>query len=142
VVYKATGQYVQDLVGGHLQAGLNFWSVIGTHVKAGRLRALAVSSTQRLEAAPDVPTFAEAGLDGIVASSWQGVFVPAGTPREVATRLESELRRALRAPEVRNPILEQGGEVGGNSAQDFSAFLRAEKARWKKAVLEARLEPQ
>lgn len=142
VVYKATGQYVQDLVGGHLHMGLNFWSVLGGHIKAGRLRAIAVSASRRLEVAPDIPTFAEAGLEGIVASSWQGVFVPAGTPREIVARLESELRRAMASPEVRNPIVEQGGEPGGNSAEDFAAFVRAEKARWRKAATDARIEPQ
>lgn len=142
VIYKATGQYVQDLVGGHLHIGLNFWSVLGGHIKAGRLRALAVSATKRLEVAPDIPTFAEAGLDGIVASSWQGVFVPAGTPRDLVARLEGELRRAMASPDVRTPIIEQGAEAGGNSAEEFAAFLRSEKARWKKAAAEARIEPQ
>ena len=142
VAYKSTGQYVQDLVGGHLDVGLNFWSVLGGHVKGGKLRALAVASTRRLEAAPDVPTFAEAGYHGVEASAWQGIFVPAGTPGEIVARLESDVTRAVRAPEVRGPIVEQGAEAGGNSRAEFAAFVRAEKERWKKAAAEARIEPQ
>ena len=142
VAYKSTGQYVQDLVGGHLDVGLNFWSVLGGHVKGGKLRALAVASTRRLEAAPDVPTFAEAGYPGVEASAWQGIFVPAGTPGEIVARLEADVTRAVRAPEVSGPIVEQGAEAGGNSRAEFAAFVRAEKERWKKAAAEARIEPQ
>ena len=83
VPYKATAQYIQDLVAGHLQVSLNFWPLIGGQVKAGKMRALAVTGPRRLAAAPDVPTFAESGLPGFDAASWQGFFVPAGTPRAV-----------------------------------------------------------
>ena len=142
VAYKGTGQYVQDLVGGHLDVGFNFWSVVGGHVKGGKLRALAVASARRLDVAPDVPTFAEAGFPGVEASAWQGIFVPAGTPREIVARLEADVPRAVRAPEVSGPIVEQGAEAGGNPRSEFAAFVRAEKVRWKKAAIEARIEPQ
>jgi tripartite-type tricarboxylate transporter receptor subunit TctC len=141
VVYKSTGQYVQDLVAGHLQVSVNFWSVVGTNVRAGKLRALAVASARRLEVAPEIPTFAEAGLPGIEASGWQGVFVPAGTPRPIVNRLQTEIIRALKAPEVRNPIVDTGGEVGGSSPEEFAAFVRAEQVRWKKAIADAGMAP-
>jgi tripartite-type tricarboxylate transporter receptor subunit TctC len=142
VAYKGTGQYVQDLVGGHLDFGLNFWSVLGGSVRGGRLRAIAVASPRRLEAAPEIPTFAEAGFEGIEALAWQGIFVPAGTPREIVARLQADVVRAVRAPEVSGPIVEQGAEAGGNAPEEFAAFVRAERARWKKAATEARIELQ
>ena len=142
VVYKTTGQYVQDLIAGHIKVSMTFWSVVGTHVEAGKLRALAVASAKRLEVAPDLPTFAEAGLPGIEGQAWQGIFVPAGTPPAIVRRLNAEIARVLRLPEVRAAIVDTGAEVGGNSAEEFAAFVRAERARWKKAVIDARIEPQ
>ena len=140
VVYKSTAQYIQDLVGGHLHFSLNFWSVIGTNVRAGKLRALAVASNRRLEVAPEIPTFAEAGLPGIEAFAWQGIFLPAGTPRELVTRLQDVIVRVVNMPEIRNPIIETGGEVGGSSPEEFAAFIRADRERWKKAVGDAKLQ--
>lgn len=142
VIYKTTGQYVQDLIAGHVKVAMTFWSVAGTHVEAGRLRALAVASAKRLEVAPDLPTFAEAGLPGIEAHAWQGIFVPAGTPAAIVRRLNAEIARVLKLPEVRAPLVDTGAEVGGNSSEEFAAFIRADRARWKKAVSDARIEPQ
>jgi tripartite-type tricarboxylate transporter receptor subunit TctC len=140
VIYKSTAQYLQDLVGGHLHFSLNFWSVVGTNVRAGKLRALAVASNRRLDVAPEIPTFAEAGLPGIEAFAWQGIFLPAGTPRELVARLQSVIVRVVNMPEIRNPIIETGGEVGGNTPEEFAAFVRADRERWKKAVADANLQ--
>jgi tripartite-type tricarboxylate transporter receptor subunit TctC len=142
VVYKATGQFVQDLVAGHIKLTATFWSVIGAHVEARRVRALAVASPKRLEVAPDIPTFAEAGVPGIEVYAWQGVFVPAGTPSAIVKRLNAEIARVLKLPEVRAPLVDTGAEVGGNSAEDFTAFVRADRARWKKAVSDSGIQPQ
>lgn len=142
VMYKATGQFVQDLIAGHIKVAMTFWSVAGANVEAGKLRALAVASSRRLEVAPDIPTFAEAGLPGIEGQAWQGVFVPVGTPPAIVKRLNAEIARVLRLPEVRAPIVDTGAEVGGNSAEEFASFIRADRARWKKAVSDARIELQ
>lgn len=142
VVYKATGQYIQDMIAGHIKASMSFWSVVGTHVQAGKLRALAVASSRRLDVAPDIPTFAEAGLPGIEGHAWQGIFVPTGTPPAIVKRLNAEIARVLGLPEVRASIVDTGGEVGGNPAEEFAAYVRADRARWKKAVADARIEPQ
>jgi tripartite-type tricarboxylate transporter receptor subunit TctC len=105
------------------------------------LRALAVTGARRLAAAPDVPTFGESGLPGFEAASWQGVMVPAGTPRVIVARLHSEIVRALAHPDIRDPIVENGSEIGGNTPEEFAAFLRADRLRWKKALADAGIEP-
>jgi tripartite-type tricarboxylate transporter receptor subunit TctC len=142
VPYKSVGAVLQDLAGGRLHAGFSFWSVIGPHVKSGKLRALAVAGPRRLAVAPDVPTFAEAGLPGIEASGWSGVFVPAGTPKPVVARLHAEIVRALNSDEIRNQIIETGAEPGGNSPEEFSAFIRADRARWKRAIEDAKISAE
>ena len=142
VQYKATSAYIQDLIAGHVQISFNWWSIVGPQVKAGRLRALAVAAPHRLAAAPDVQTFAEAGLSGIDGVTWQGLFVPAGTPKSIVARLQTEVAPILRSPEIRNSVVEAGGEIGGNSPEDFAAFVRADRAAWKKSVDAAGITPE
>ncbi len=142
VPYKSTAQYIQDQIAGHINLSLNYWVVLGPHVKAGKLRALAVAAPKRLSAAPDIPTFEEAGIPGVEGSSWQGIMVPAGTPRPVVARLHAELVRVLNLPDVRASIVDTGSEVGGNSPEEFGAFVRADRERWRKAVAAAKIEPQ
>lgn len=142
VPYKSSAQYLQDLIGGHLHVALNFWPVLGSHVKSGKLRALAVAAPLRLEAAPDVPTFAEAGLSGIEGSAWQGIMVPAGTPATIVKRLHVEIAAVLAQAEVRRSIVDNGSEVGGSTPDEFAAFIRGDRARWKKAVADARIQAQ
>jgi tripartite-type tricarboxylate transporter receptor subunit TctC len=142
VVYKSTGTFVQDLIGGHVPVALNFWSIIGPHVKSGKLRALAVLAPRRLEAARDIPTTAEAGFPGIEAHAWQGVFVPAATPKQIIARLHEQIVRALNSPEIRNHIIETGAELGGNTPEEFEAMIRADQAMWKTAIAEAKISAE
>jgi tripartite-type tricarboxylate transporter receptor subunit TctC len=142
VPYKSVGAVLQDLAGGRLHAGFSFWSLIDPYVKSGKLRALAVAGPRRLAAAPDVPTFAEAGVPGIEAVIWGGIFVPAGTPKPVVARLHAEIVRAINSDEFRNSVIQSGGEPGGNSPEEFSAYIRADRARWKKAVDAAGIVPE
>jgi tripartite-type tricarboxylate transporter receptor subunit TctC len=139
VPYKSTVAVVQSIVSGDLHAGFSFWSFIGPQVNSGKLRALAVAAPRRLAVAPDLPTFAEAGLPGIEASAWSGVFVPAGTPGPIIARLHAEIARVLNLPEIRNQIIQNGGEPGGNSPEEFSAYIRADRARWKRAMEDAKI---
>ena len=141
VPYKSTAQYIQDQIAGNLQLSLNYWVVVGPHVKAGKLRAIAVAAPKRLSAAPDIPTFEEAGIPGIEGSSWQGIMVPAGTPRAIVARLHTELARVLNLPDVKASIVDTGSEVGGNTPEEFAAYIRADRERWKKAVVDAKIEP-
>jgi tripartite-type tricarboxylate transporter receptor subunit TctC len=141
VPYKSTANYIQDQIAGHIQLSLNYWVIVGPHVKAGKLRALAVAAPKRLTAAPDIPTFEEAGVPGIEGSSWQGIMVPRGTPRPIVTRLHAELVRVLGLPDVRASILDTGSEIGGNTPEEFGSFIRADRERWKKAVEAAKVQP-
>ncbi|HUP30655.1 MAG TPA: tripartite tricarboxylate transporter substrate binding protein [Usitatibacter sp.] len=142
IPYKATAQYLQDLLAGRLQLALNYWLVVGAQVQAGKLRAIAIAGPRRLEVAPDITTFAEAGSPDIDGTSWQGVFVPAGTPGAVVQRLHAEISRALQSPEIRSAIIEGGSEVGGMRPEEFAAYVRADRLRWRAAVNDAGVEPQ
>ena len=139
VAYKATAQYVQDLLAGHIMVALNYWSVVGGHVRAGRLKAIAVAAPQRLEVAPEIPTFSEEGLGAIEGFGWQGLFVPAGTPAAIVERLHREAARAFQLPEIRTPIIETGAIAGGNSREEFSSFVQTDRARWKRAIADTGL---
>ena len=141
IPYKSSAQATQDLIAGHLKISLSYWSIVGPQVKAGKLRALAVASQRRLEVAPDIPTFAEAGMPGVEAVGWQGVMVPAGTPRAIIQRLYAETRKVLAIPEIRTSLIDTGAEVGGNTPEEFAAFIQADRERWKKWITDARIEP-
>jgi tripartite-type tricarboxylate transporter receptor subunit TctC len=111
-------------------------STLGPHIRSGRLRALAVAGPRRLAALEDVPTMAEAGLPGMEATVWNGIFSPAGTPRTVIQLLQENLARALNAPDVRGEIIASGAELGGRSPEEFAAFVRAEILKWGKVIAE------
>jgi tripartite-type tricarboxylate transporter receptor subunit TctC len=99
-------------------------------VRAGRLRALAVTGAKRFPAAPEVPTMIEAGIPGFTFSGWSGLFAPAGTPREILQRVAEETGKVLRAPGLREKLLMQGAEPVGSTPDEFTAFFRADYARW------------
>lgn len=142
VAYKAMGADLPDLLAGQVSIGFNFWPSLEPLVKSGKLRVLAVAGAKRLPATPDTPTFAEAGLPGIEYYGWAGIFVPAGTPRATVMQLNHAIARILQMPDVRDPIIEGGGEIGGNSPDEFAAFVRAERARLGKIVAEAGITPE
>jgi tripartite-type tricarboxylate transporter receptor subunit TctC len=137
IPYKGGSQAIADVAGGQADVTLNGMLATYPLVKGGRLKLLAVSSARRMSAIPDVPTIAESGLPGFETGSWQGVVAPAGTPPDIIARLNGEIGRILAAPEMRDKLGNQGAEVRTNSANDFAAFIRTEKARWAKVVKEA-----
>ena len=108
--------------------------VVLPQVRAGRLKALAITSAQRLAIAPELPTIAEAGVPGYEATSWQGVVVPAGTPRVIVNRLHSEIARALQAPDVKERLAAEGATPGGITPDAFAAHIQSEIAKWAKVV--------
>jgi tripartite-type tricarboxylate transporter receptor subunit TctC len=122
------------LLGGHIT--LFFGSIISTlpHAKSGRLRPLGVTSLKRAHAAPDVPTIAEAALPGFEAVGWYGILAPSGTSKEILNRLSRDVVRGLQAPEVQDRIIKDGGEPVGGTPEQFSAFIRAEIAKWADVV--------
>ncbi len=134
VPYKGTAGALNDLMGGQIQMMFGDFLVTLPQVKAGKLRALAVTSLQRHPLLPEVPTVAEAGYPGFEALSWQGLFAPAGTPPAVVARLNAELAKAVGAPDMREYFASQGFFVGGNSSAEFRAFLEKEIPKWAQIV--------
>jgi tripartite-type tricarboxylate transporter receptor subunit TctC len=136
VPYKGGSPALSDLVGGQLSFMIE--NVPGTlpYAKAGSLRALAITSPERSQLAPELPTMAEAGVPGYEMSGWNGIFAVKGTPPEIVGRLHSELTKILHSAEVRQELAALGAEPVGDTPEEFAAFLRAETARWGKIIQE------
>jgi tripartite-type tricarboxylate transporter receptor subunit TctC len=112
------------------------------HVKAGKLRALAVTTSQRLESAPELPTVAESGVKGFEVVSWNGVVVPAGTPEPIVRKLNASINEALTAPDVRQRLNSQGLVIVASTPEAFSTFIEAEIAKWAKVVRAAGIKAE
>ena len=134
VAYKGGAPAVNALIAGEVQVNLATIATAISQIKAGRLRALAVSSRERVMALPDVPTIAASGLPGYEYDSWIGLLAPAKTPRAVVTRLATDAAKAIHAPEIKAMLALEGAEPVGNSPDVFAASLQVEVARWKKLV--------
>jgi tripartite-type tricarboxylate transporter receptor subunit TctC len=134
IPYKGSAPAVTDLLGGQIAVMFdNMPSAIG-HVKAGKLRALAVTTPKRSPALPDVPTIAEAGVPGYSATSWFGLLAPAHTPAPVLAKLNASILKALADPDVKKKMAEQGAEPYGEKPEQFAEFIRSETAKWGKIV--------
>lgn len=142
VPYKSPGADLADAIAGHVQITFNYWVILEPLVKAGKLRVLAVAAPTRLEAAPDVPTFTEAGVPGIELFAWTGLFAPAGTPPDIVDRLQKGVAQILHAPALRDEIIRSGSIAGGNSTAEFSAFWRTDRARTGQLLAEAGITPE
>ena len=142
VPYKGLSPALTDLLSGQVQ--LMFSSVVAIlpHVKAGKLRALAVSSPARMALLPDLPTIAESGVPGYESSSWYGILAPAGTPPEVVKRLNAALVKVIAQPAFRDALAREGAEPVGNSPEAFGAFIKAEKERLGDVIRQAKLPMQ
>jgi tripartite-type tricarboxylate transporter receptor subunit TctC len=127
-------QAVGATVGGHTQISSTSMPPAVPHVKAGRVRAIAVTSAQRSPALPDVPTVNEQGYSGFDDLTWVGFFAPAGTPAEIIARLNAELNKAFAAPDVKDKLSALGLETKPNTPAEFAAFIREEVPKWAKAV--------
>ena len=125
---------VGAVVAGHAPMGSTSMPPAVTHVKAGRVRAIAVTSAQRSPALPDVPTVNEQGFSNFDDLTWIGFFAPAGTPQDLVNRLNAEMNKALSSPEVQDKLAQLGLEWKTNTSGEFAAFLRQEVAKWTKAV--------
>ena len=137
VPYKGSGPAVTDLVGGQVQLMFGNLVAVLPQYKAGRLRALAVTGEKRTAAAPALPTVSEAGVPGYSVISWFGVLAPAGTPREIITRLNAELIQAMRAPEMRDKLAGDGAEPSTGTPEQFAAFIKNEITQWTTVVRNA-----
>lgn len=134
VPYKGTGPAIADLLGGQIQAAFATLASVDPHVKAGKLRALAVATPKRASVLPDVPTVAESGVPGYDVPLWYSVLAPAGTPKDVVERLSAEIAKAVRSPDVRDKMLQQGFEITYQAPGELDALMRSEIARWRKII--------
>jgi tripartite-type tricarboxylate transporter receptor subunit TctC len=134
VPYKGAGPVMPDLIGGHVPMFFSGMPPAMPHVKAGKLRALAVTTTRRSPAAPDVPTMGEAGVPGFDISNWFAYFVPSGTQADVIARLNSEVNRGLKQPDVREKLANVGAETVGTSPGDLARFVRSESDKFARLV--------
>src|SRR5436309_1729667 len=136
VPYKGGAPALNDLVGGQLSFMIENMPGTMPSVKAGKLRALAITSAQRSPLEPALPTMAESGVPGYEVVGWQGVFAVAGTPPETVARLQAEVAKVLRLPEVRERLAALGAQPVGSAPTEFGAFIRAEHARWGRIIRE------
>ncbi len=133
--YRGSGPALLDLVGGTMDVMFDNLPSALPHIKSGKLKALAVTSSQRSAVLPDVPTVEEAGnLKGFDASSWFGLLAPAGTPPDIVSRLQQESAKAMNNPAIKEKLLAQGAIPGGNSPQDFSKMIASEIKKWAQVV--------
>jgi tripartite-type tricarboxylate transporter receptor subunit TctC len=142
VPYRGAAPAVNDLLAGQIDGVVDNPPTVLPHIKAGKLRPLAVAAKQRLALLPDVPTAAEAGVKNFEASSWFGIMAPAGTPPEIVTRLHREIVAALKKPVVADRIASSGARAVGNSPTDFAAQVRAERKMWGEIIKAANIKPQ
>lgn len=134
VPYKGAADQLTALIAGEVPTSFIQVQVALPQARGGRLKALAITSAQRLAVVPEVPTIAEAGVPGYEATSWQGVVVPTGTPRAIVNRLYGEIAKALQAPDVKDRLAAEGSTPGGITPEEFAAHIKREIAKWAKVV--------
>jgi tripartite-type tricarboxylate transporter receptor subunit TctC len=134
VPYKGGGPAINDLMGGHANASFQNLGAVAQHIKAGKLKALAVTGEKRAPALPDVPTAAEAGIPDLVVYSWQAAAAPKGLPIDIRAKLESEIAATVSSPDVKKQFNDIGFDVVGSNGPQFREFLAGETQRWKKVV--------
>jgi tripartite-type tricarboxylate transporter receptor subunit TctC len=140
IPYKAIGAELPDLLAGHVGAAYLAPVVVAQHIRSGKLIALGVAGARRIPILPEVPTLAEAGLPNVEASGWNGLFVPAGTPRAVIQRLQSDVAAVMATPAFREDAQSLGYELGGEGAEEFSAYIKSELQRWGQVIRDANIK--
>ena len=134
IPYRGSGPMIADLLGGNLLVAVDNIATAIPHMKAGKLRGLAVTTAARSSAAPDVPTMAESGLAGYELSSWQAVFAPAGTPQPIVDRLHTEIAKILKTPDIQKRFSDLGLDASGMPPQELAALVRSDVPRLGKVV--------
>lgn len=142
VPYKGSAPAIAALIAGQVQSEFDSMPSSMPHVRGNRLRALAIGSPKRSAVAPEIPTFAEAGLPGFAASTWFGLFAPANTPRPIVMQLHAEIVKALAIPEIRNRLESVGAEPAGNTPDQFTAQIRSDIDRYVKVAREANIRAE
>jgi tripartite-type tricarboxylate transporter receptor subunit TctC len=142
VPYKGGGPAMTAAMGGQTQLVISTTVGMLPHVRAGKLRAIALTSARRSPAAPDIPTFAESGVPGYEHEPWNGMFAPAPMPRPVLAKINAEVVRILHTPEMKKFYEQEGGEVVGSRPEEFGAVLKAEIAKWTKVAKAAGIKAE
>ena len=142
VPYKGSGLAFTDLMGGHIPLLMAALPGALPHIKSGKMRALGVTSTQRSQAIPDVPTIAESGVPGYEVRHWFAVLAPAATDRKVLDRLHDEFVAVLRMPDLAESFAKAGADPVSNKPKEMDAYLRAEIAKWTKVIRAAGVKPE
>lgn len=133
VPFRSSGDIMNNLTGGHINLAFDNITLAWTQVKAGRLRALAVTSTERSAIAPEVPTMADS-IPGFEATSWHGVFAPAGTPKPIVDKMAAEMKRILELPDVKEKLAEIGAIAAPMTPEEFVKFIDGERTKWSEVV--------
>jgi tripartite-type tricarboxylate transporter receptor subunit TctC len=139
VPFSGGGPMTQSLLGGHTPIGCGAIGNSVNLIKEGKIRALAITATKRLSSTPDIPTMEEFGLKGQEAETMTGVFVPTGTPKAIVDLLQKEISAIVNAPDIKSRLLELGIVAEGDSSADFAAYVKAEIAKWKKVIEDAKI---
>jgi tripartite-type tricarboxylate transporter receptor subunit TctC len=137
ISYKGEQPALTDMLGGQLPMMFSNVAAAMQHVKSGKLRGLAVTSAARIDAAPGLPTVAEAGLPGYETETWLGLIAPSATPRDIVARINAEVLRVMALPDVRDKLLAQGLTLSRSTPDQFAAHIRSEHAKWSKLIKEA-----
>lgn len=141
VPYKGAGPAMTALLSGEVQLMMATAPVALSQIKAGRVRAIAISSRKRSPLAPDLPTIAESGFPGFETDTWYGLIAPARTPRAIIARLNSDLGRVLKMSDVQSQLAQQGAEPAGGSPEEFLAFVKSEIEKWSQVIKAAGIRP-
>jgi tripartite-type tricarboxylate transporter receptor subunit TctC len=142
VPYKGLSLAITDLLGGHIQVLFADVGLAVPFIKDGKMRALAITSSNRSPLLPDVPTVSEAGVPGYDARTWYGLFAPAGTPRAIVERLAAAANKALESDDLRAKLATQGLEAAGGTPAQFATFMRSESSKWERVIRQANIKIQ
>jgi tripartite-type tricarboxylate transporter receptor subunit TctC len=134
VPYRGGAQALADLMGGRIDMMLDVMPNTAPQAKAGRVKALAVSSAKRLESHPELPTIAESGIVGFDVVAWDGIYAPAGTPRPIVDKLNAVIRKSLKNPELRKNLIDRGAEPMPGTPEEHATYIEKELSMWKPAV--------
>jgi len=140
VPYKGTGPSVTDLIAGQVSMTITGIPPVISHIRAGKLRALGVSSLRRVDALPQTPTISDSGVKGFDAVQWYGIVAPAGTPREIVMKLNADIRGIMQSPEMRERLNTEGATAITSTPEEFAAHIRSEIARWGAVIKSAGIQ--
>ena len=140
IPYKGTAPALTDVMGGHIHAMVDALPSTMPHVKGGKLKPLAVTTAKRLASLPDVPTVAESGLEGFEMVSWYGLWAPPNLPQDLVTKLQQEVAKALKSPQVAKALVDHGFIASGSTPEEFRAYIKQESAKYTKLIKAANIK--